>query len=239
MTAAGPSALRRTPNASASSRSRARRSARSSTSCRATRSSLPPKNSKTSRSGRLLGEAAREGGKGGGRGRGADGGRGRGHTAAGVLFDLNELMLVGATHDFLSGLVELGTTRAAVVPVFLEAVAHLVNAGRPLDISDEKLLYTVPPSKAATGEPSAPVVPAGQHLALHSTAIQLGVEAMLRSEGGDPFNEDALYYIPHVACVTGPDQPPTPGGAYVPYVMPLLPGDPPPTVMDDLVGGTN
>ena len=58
------------------------------------------------------------GGKGGGRGCGADGGRGRGHTAAGVLFDLNESTLVGATYDFLSGLVELGTTRAAVVPVF-------------------------------------------------------------------------------------------------------------------------
>jgi hypothetical protein len=133
--------------------------------------------------------AGKGGGKGGGRGRGADGGRGRGRTAAGVLFDLNESTLVGATHDFLSGLVELGTTRAAVVPVFAE------------------------------------------------------YEATLQSEGVDPVDKDALYYMPHVACVTGLDQPPMPGGSHVPYVVPyvtpLSPGDPPPTVMNDLVGGTN
>ena len=45
--------------------------------------------------------------------------------------------------------------------------------------------------------------------------------------------------MPHVACVAGHGQPPTPEGAYVPYVTPLSPGDPPPTVMNDLVGGTN
>ena len=44
---------------------------------------------------------------------------------------------------------------------------------------------------------------------------------------------DGLTYLPHVACVAGHGQPPTPGGAYLPYVTPLSPDDPPPTVMDD------
>ena len=52
----------------------------------------------------------------------------------------------------------------------------------------------------------------------------------MRQAGGDaPIPEDGLPYVPHVACVAGHGQPPTPGSAFVPYVpcvTPLPPDDP-------------
>jgi hypothetical protein len=64
-------------------------------------------------------------------------------------------------------------------------------------------------------------------------------EAMMQAGGDAPISEDGLPYVPHGACVAGYGQPPTPEGAFVPYVTPLLPDDPPPTVMDHLVGDTS
>jgi hypothetical protein len=59
-------------------------------------------------------------------------------------------------------------------------------------------------------------------------------EAIMQARGDAPIPEDGLPDVPIVACVAGHGWTPTPGGAYAPYVTPLLPGDPPPTVMDDL-----
>ena len=63
------------------------------------------------------------------------------------------------------------------MPIFAEAGVHFVNVGGPRNLFGEKLLYAAPLPQAETGESSAPVVPAEQHLALHATAIQLGVAA--------------------------------------------------------------